>query len=270
MRIVNDNLWERVQQRRQAGVDMRLDPRARKAPLPLSHLVRCALCGGAMTIQERRRYSCVRRRESGNCDMDRGIAASALEDRAMAGLLDWAGEQQDWPAVLARAAEDLALRRDRLEAEIEETRKRIDNILRMIERGGTAVSLHQRLVALEQQAARLEIERDGLVRPPAQAPENLAARLEDRLANLAKAIANTRAARARHDTLLRLSGLIERIEVAPGDKRRETVVTVEPRRDALIALALEIPAKRRRAAKTRTDTSNTAAAANGKSNGRAV
>ncbi len=58
--------------------------------------------------------------------------------------------------------------------------------------------------------------------------------------------------------------------MAPGEGRRETVVTVEPRRDALIALALETPAKRRRAAKTRAKISNPANAANGKSNGRAV
>ena len=128
-RIIDEALWERVQKRRQAGVDRRRDPRARRTPLPLSPLVHCGLCGGPMTIQERRRYSCLAHRESGICEMDRGIAARALETRATAELMEWVTAQRNWPAVLAGAARGLAPARKRLTAAIVETRERINNIL---------------------------------------------------------------------------------------------------------------------------------------------
>ena len=38
-----------------------------------------------------------------------------------------------------------------------------------------------------------------------------------------------------------LSHLIKRIEVEPGENRHETLIHVQPRRDALIAFAIEHP-----------------------------
>ena len=247
-RIIGEALWERVQKRRQAGVDRRRDPRARHAPLPLSPLVHCGLCGGRMTIQERRRYSCLKRRESGTCKMDRGIAARALETRATAQLIEWVAAQRDWPAVLTGAARDLAATHKRLTTAIAEIRERINNLLAMIEKGSTAVSLHQRLIKLEQEVAQLEIERDRLVQPPSARSPNLAALLRTKLTELDGLAQSTRATRSRHDALMQLSRLIERIEVRPGATRHETLVKVRPRRHALIAFALEGP--RRQAPRT--------------------
>ena len=249
-RIIDEALWERVQKRRQAGVDRRRDPRARRTPLPLSPLVHCGLCGGPMTIQERRRYSCLARRESGICEMDRGIAARALETRATAELMEWVTTQRNWPAVLAGAARDLAATRKRLTAAIAETRERINNILAMIEKGSTAISLHHRLIELEQEAAQLEIDRERLIQPPRAASPNLASLLGSKLAELDSLARSERATRSRHEALMQLSHLIERIEVRPGATRRETLVKVRPRRHALIAFALDDPRRqaRRRAA----------------------
>ena len=55
---------QRVQKRRQAGEDRRKNP-VPNSRLPLTGLVRCAQCGGNMTIVRNRRYACNAHREKG-------------------------------------------------------------------------------------------------------------------------------------------------------------------------------------------------------------
>ena len=265
-RIINETLWERVQTRRQAGVDKRRDLHARIAPLPLSALVRCGLCGGRMKIRESRRYSCLKRRECGTCEMDRGIAATALETRATAELMNWVTAQQYWTVVLTGAAREFTARRKQIMTALAETRERINNILAMIEKGSTAISLHQRLIQLDQETARLRIEHKRLVKPPKAVPPNLADRLGEKLAELDRLARHKSATVSRHEALIELSHLIERIEVRPGATRYETLLRVRPRRDALIAFALDEPRRRQAPRGSTSPTPNTAPSSMKKSN----
>ena len=143
------------------------DPRA---ALPLSHLTACGRCGGRMAVVNQRRYGCIRRRESGTCDMSRRIAVDELEEQALLRLREWVGTNLDWRAALAEAATAIAARRAHLKADIEEQRLRIANLLEAIELGSAAASLNRRLVKLEQDLAGAELERDTLTPPPATAP----------------------------------------------------------------------------------------------------
>ena len=238
LRIIDEELWEVVATRRRAGQDRRRDPASRRAPLPLSHLTECAECGGHMSIMNKGRYGCINRRERGTCEMNRRIAADVLEQRTAAAIVDWVASEQDWPGLLARAAEARLAARAALADARAETERQIVNIVSAIEEGAAARSLNRRLLELENTAARLQLEHRSLARPSATSPETLSAELRDRLGGLEAAIARPRA--ARHEALMALAGLVECIVVAPdpGDRHAMTV-TVTPRPEGLIALALD-------------------------------
>ena len=108
LRIVDEALWSQVQNLSRAGQDRRRDPGATRAPLPLSHLTTCGRCGGRMAVVNQRRYGCIRRRESGTCDMSRRIAVDELEEQALLRLREWVGTNLDWRAALAEAATVIA------------------------------------------------------------------------------------------------------------------------------------------------------------------
>ena len=86
LRIIEDELWERVQaiksDTRQWG-----NKRQSKKRL-LSGLLKCGRCGGGMMIRRGDRYYCSARREKGTCDADRGVGAQEFEDRVLNGLRD--------------------------------------------------------------------------------------------------------------------------------------------------------------------------------------
>ena len=230
LRIIYEELWEVVAVRRRAGQDRRRDPASKRAPRPLSHLTECAECGGHMSIMNKGRYGCINRRERGTWEMNRRIAADVLEQRTAAAIVDWVASEQDWPGLLARAAEARLAARAALADARAETERQIVNIVSAVEEGAAARSLNRRLLELENTAARLQLEHRSLARPSATSPEILPAALRDRLGGLQAAIANPRARAARHEALMALAGLVERIVAAPdpGDRHAMTV-TVTPR-----------------------------------------
>jgi site-specific DNA recombinase len=87
LRIIEDDLWERVQAIKQRYSSRWGNKRQNKKRL-LSGLLRCGRCGGGMTISRGDRYYCSARREKSTCDADRGIGAHELEERVLNGLRD--------------------------------------------------------------------------------------------------------------------------------------------------------------------------------------
>ncbi len=85
LRIVDDDLWQRVQAIKGRHSSRWGNKRQTKKRL-LSGLIKCGRCGGGMTISRGDRYYCSARREKGTCDANRGINASELEDRVLSGL----------------------------------------------------------------------------------------------------------------------------------------------------------------------------------------
>ena len=87
LRIIEDDLWERVQARKARYSSQSGNKRQSKKRL-LSGLIKCGRCGGGMTIARSDRYYCSARREKGICDADRGMGAHELEERVLDGLKD--------------------------------------------------------------------------------------------------------------------------------------------------------------------------------------
>ena len=237
-RIIDDELWERVKKRQLLGIDRRLKgPGARHAPLPhLAHY--CALCGGGMVIHVHRSYRCATRRAGGPCAMNRGIHAADLEARAMAHLREWTETRADLPTAFGEALDLLTAERDRIARTIEEKRLQIENVLRTIADGAMAPSLPRYLYRLEREAAHLDVEQRRLTVPTTGTQEDLSARLAVWLDALERAITSTVVPERRHQALLQMSDLLERIDIAPGNKRGETRLTVHPFPTRVVAFAL--------------------------------
>ena len=239
LRIVDDALWDRVQTRRQAGQDRRRNPAAR-TPLPLTGLVRCGVCGGTMTILWERRYGCNAHREKGTCGNPRGVDATLVENRMIPLLSRSVLEELDLPELVRRAAEESTLRRERLAAAVAGGEQRITRLLDAIEQGAQSHAAHRRILDIEQETAAVQLELDSLPTVPASTPQDLSARLQKRLASLHRAIANAAPDDAsRKGALLLARTLVERIDVVPLPSLGEVEISVRPRADALVAVALD-------------------------------
>ena len=71
LRIIEDDLWERVQAIKRRYSSRWGNKRQSKKRL-LSGLLKCGRCGGGMTISRSNRYYCSARREKGTCDAGAG------------------------------------------------------------------------------------------------------------------------------------------------------------------------------------------------------
>ena len=87
LRIIEDDLWQRVQAIKQKYSSRWGNKRQSKKRL-LSGLFKCGRCGGGMTTGRGDRYDCSARREKSTCDADRGIGTHELEQRVLNGLRD--------------------------------------------------------------------------------------------------------------------------------------------------------------------------------------
>ena len=94
LRIIDDETWDRVQKIKARYASQPGNKRQTKKRL-LTGLVKCACCGGSMTIVNRERYYCSARRERGTCNSAAGIKAVELEDRVLDGLKDILLDNED-------------------------------------------------------------------------------------------------------------------------------------------------------------------------------
>lgn len=239
LRIVDDDLW--------AAAHARLGrARARKTPgsgsngttLPLTPLLRCGRCGGPMRILGDRRYRCLARKRRGDaCDMQRGIAAAALETQTAAALHNWA-RAHPRPAALVKAAFfERARRRAGLRTAIADAERRLRHLLRAIETGADSDSVRQRIEECEGELAAGRLQLDALPPLPNRPPDAVARDLPRRLRRLRRDIAH-RDGEPRLLALHRLRDLLDSIDVTLGPRRGDVEIAIHPRRDALVAFAL--------------------------------
>ena len=239
LRIVDDQLWDRVQKRRQAGQDRR-NSAAHHTPLPLTGLVRCGVCGASMTIVKHRRYACHAHTQKGTCTNPRGVNATRLENEAC-GLLALKIARHDDPTnLIRRAARDSRHRYRHLSKELEDRNKRIARLLAGIETGAHSLAAHKRIVELEHETAAIEIDRDSLPKIPDKGSHKLTAQLRARLTALARVISNNApGSDPRRHALLQVARLVDRIHIHPLSGRGNIRIELTPRLDTLVGLALD-------------------------------
>ena len=84
LRIIDEDLWDRVQNRK-AALSAIPAAHARKPKRLLSGLMKCGLCGSAMILNGGK-YICSANRDRGTCTNGKIIAATTVERRVLAGV----------------------------------------------------------------------------------------------------------------------------------------------------------------------------------------
>jgi DNA invertase Pin-like site-specific DNA recombinase len=87
LRVVDNELWDRVQARKKALSDTP-QGRRRRPKRVLSGLLTCGVCGGGMTLQGKDRYACSTHKERGTCSNGKIISAERVERRVLDGVRD--------------------------------------------------------------------------------------------------------------------------------------------------------------------------------------
>ena len=160
--IIDATTWERAQTLRARYASHEGNKRQTKKRL-LTGLIRCGICGGAMTIARRDRYYCSARREKGTCDAAHGIGAGEIETRVLAGLQRILLGREDLAEEFARAfrAEMAKLNRERaaddgaLRREIAEVERGIARCVAFIVSGdGAPEAVRTTLTELEHRKRR--------------------------------------------------------------------------------------------------------------------
>ncbi len=232
LQIIDDATWQAAQTLRGRYSSQAGNKRQTKKRL-LSGLVRCGGCGGAMTIINRERYSCSARRERGTCTCPVSISVAELEDRILTALKDILLRREDLIAEFAASfrEEVQRLRRSRkdnsatLQKELEKVTRGIDRALSFILEGdGDPGSIRVKLKELE--ARKRDLERQLTQTDPTPTLEihpNLGELYRRKVQELAGLLTDE-ASRPQAMEIIR--GLIERIEVAPGQARGKANVTL--------------------------------------------
>jgi site-specific DNA recombinase len=134
LRIVDDELWQRVQDVRAARAAEPVLVHRRRPRHLLAGKIRCG-CGGSMTTVTKDYLGCSRAREAGTCGNTRKIRRGELERRVLAGLRD----QLLSPEAVSVLVREYHLERDR----------------RLKESGRARAALERRLAQAEAAVARL-------------------------------------------------------------------------------------------------------------------
>ena len=195
LRIVSDELWERVRSRC-ADTDGRTlrfgsgrlsgrPPRSAVKNL-LAGLATCGVCGGGLVVETSSRkrgrvaeYVCHRRRKNGTCSNRLRIAVATLNEA----VLDAIEEHALTPEAVEQVVQlterdDVRDRQDALHRESKEVERRIARIVSAIEAGGDAPSLVAKVRELEGRRGEIDGDLRSLQPVPRLAPQVV----EDRLA----------------------------------------------------------------------------------------
>ena len=243
LRIIEDELWERVQAIKQRYSSRWGNKRQSKKRL-LSGLLKCGRCGGGMTIRRADRYYCSARREKGTCDADRGIGAQELEDRVLNGLRDILLGNE---ALVDEFAAEFKRELNRLRKERHGSSRQLLKDLQEVERGiarcldfitggdGDPGSVRDQLLRLE--ARKREINAD--LKPLERGTEiaihpNLPELYRRKVAALQQALGDE-ATRPHAVELIR--SLLDRVEVHPSQERGRCEVIIVGALAQLLAFA---------------------------------
>jgi len=242
LRIVPDDLWQRVQARLVRDAAPR-GPRGdarfwdtRRPPNLLTAKVFCGVCGKTYKAIAKDYLMC-RAAHAHGCRNRRAMKRSVLTARVCEAI----GSKLMDPALAARFAQAFQAEWDRLSAEarqdqggtereLKAVETRIRNIVRAIEDGAPSRDLRERLEVLEAERARLEEALAATTLPPARIPPDMGTVYRGRVARLMEALSEE----ASVETLEAARALIERITVTPLDDGGPSGIELEGNLPAML------------------------------------
>ena len=222
LRIIDQDLWERVKERQQ---DLRKLPSFHERQRPrmlLSYLLKCSCCGGGFSKVSQTHYGCSTARNKGTCDnrltvrqeMLEGLVIGALQSR----LMD--------PALLAEFCDEYTRHMNRLRTErnaslgaargeLARLAKQRENIIQAIKDGVPATEVKDDLARVVMRREELQTLLAGTKEEPVLLHPIMAAEYHRQVANLAQVL-NQEENRPEAADILR--SLVERIELRPNQQ----------------------------------------------------
>ncbi|WP_374450308.1 recombinase family protein [Stella sp.] len=227
LRIVDDELWQRVKARQQTlRFSIARDAtgnalnRARRRRYLLSGLLRCGCCGDPLAIVGKEQLGCSRHRSKGTCTNAQRIGRTAIEARVLAALKTRMltpelveafvrGFQEE----LNRGRAEAGAAREARSRELAEVTGKLAGIVRAIEGGAWSETLRDRLADLERRKAELARQVEELPAPePIRLHPNLPVLYRQKIETLEAALAPEDTRTEAADIL---GSLIEKVVVTP-------------------------------------------------------
>jgi site-specific DNA recombinase len=211
LRIVDDELWDRVKRRQLslrgsapvAGEDEKPKrPHTRRPKYLLSGLLLCKSCGGKLTIagpEHRKYYYCQRAKEEGpsSCTGMTGLRREDAEAAVLAGLkrdlmrpAAVATFRDDYAAALREASKGSGAEKEMLERRLKKLEKQIGNATAAVMGGLNSPALLAELGKAEEQKAEVTERLARMDLPSLELPDNLDRLYADLVRDLEATLAN--------------------------------------------------------------------------------
>ena len=246
LRIVNDELWQRVKDRQEEtrhditneGAGVRSE-RARRPSYLLSGLLKCGVCGGGFSKVSFHHYGCSNARNRGTCKNLLTIRRDRVEALVLDGLRHHLMQPDcvkefvaEYHRELNRLAATQDAQRAQLEAELARTKRSLHQLIEAIKAGVPGASVKDEIGELERRRSEIEAKLAAAPAPKLRLHPNLAELYRCKVAALADAL---NAETMRSEATAAMRGLIEEIRLVPADSRLRIELFGELA--ALIALA---------------------------------
>lgn len=247
LRIVDDELWQAVQEQMEARSSVlagqRRPERQRRPKHLLSGLGECGVCGSNYVMRGGGYFACSRYTEAKACTNNRTIRQDRFEERVLAELREMMlapevveAYLEEYRAESARKLKDAARERGKMERRAAEAAKKVERLVAAIAAGGNEFAEIRAALATAK-AERAQAEKalsaadaipqialhPGLARQYREAIENLSSELADE--------------RTRQEAAPRIRKLIARITITPSKEKRGVDLEVTRQIDELLSLA---------------------------------
>lgn len=246
LRIVSDDLWERVQASRNSHAAERPEYSRRPKHL-LSGLVVCGVCGGAFNVISNSYWGCGKHTDGRGCSNNRRIRQDLLEQRTLAGLTRHMLDPDAVSAYVrayhneyAREAAQIARERAKLERRHAEADARLRRLVGAVAAGGDD------FVEIREMLGKVRADRDALAAelanlealPVVALHPNIERKYREDAAALAESLKDPEASL---EAVPKIRDLIERVLLTPATEGRGCDVEVQGSLHAIIALAMGVP-----------------------------
>ena len=222
LRIVDQELWERVKARQQGLRRNRAFHEKQRPRMLLSFLLKCGVCGGGFSKVSEKHYGCSNARNKGTCDNRLTVRQDELEGLVLAALQ----ERLMDPALLEEFCAEYTAHLNRLrgaknasraaaKAELDKLIREKERLIQAIKDGVPASEVKDDLARIAARREELEALIEGTSEEPVLLHPNMAAHYRTQVANLAQAL-TAEENRAEAADLLR--SLVDRIELTPNDQ----------------------------------------------------
>jgi site-specific DNA recombinase len=232
LRIISDDLWQAVQNRKARYAAMPIHKCRRPRHL-FSGLIFCGDCGGAYTIKSGDQLACSAHREKSTCDNGRTIRVPEIERRVFDGLRrrllapeSIAQLVIEYSAERARLHELDKRTRGNIAKRVAQAKQRIERLVDAIAAGTATRATCERLIAEEAECARMEQELwhlEARARSVIELHPRAISRYQERVAALTEALRGENPEREAAIAILR--SLVDRIDVTPLPARGQVALT---------------------------------------------